>query len=488
MLRPGLSERPDLCEFLGDGESPLVAVSTGRVKCVRGPVVDVEFSASVPSLHEALIIANGCRTLVLEVEQLLGQGTVRAIALGSTEGLARGVVVERKGQGIRVPVGSANLGRVFDVLGEPLDGLPRATQTERWPIHHPAPPFAEDRPRLAFLETGIKVIDLLAPVGRGGTAGIIGGAGVGKTILLQEMMRTRSQEDGNVVVFAGVGERAREGNDLWLDLRASGVLAKSVMVFGPMSESPGVRFRVIFTALTMAEFFRDVEHKEVIFLVDNILRYLQAGSEVSGLLGRLPGEMGYQPTLAEDLAAVGGRIVSTGIWSGITSVQAIYVPADDLTDPGVAQAFMHLDTSILLSRERATSGLYPAVDPLASTSRLLDPDHIGERHYRVAMRVKETFERYQQLREMISVLGVEELPIEDQQTVLRARRLERFLTQPLFTTESFTGQPGRQVALEDTLAGCEAILGGAFDTVSERYLHMIGAASEIGHAVELKCA
>jgi F-type H+-transporting ATPase subunit beta len=317
-------------------------------------------------------------------------------------------------------------------------------------------------------------------VGRGGTAGVIGGAGLGKTILLQEVMRTVGHKQGGVVVFAGVGERTREGNDLWLEMDKSGALAKSVLVFGQMSESPGVRFRVALTALTMAEFFRDVEQIEVIFLVDNVLRYLQAGGEVSGLLGQLPSEMGYQPTLGSDLAALEARIVSTGCWAGITSVQAIYVPADDLTDPAVAHTFLHLDSSILLARERAAHGLYPAVDPLASTSRLLDPARVGERHYQVAMRVKQTFERYREVRDIISMVGMAELRGEDQQAVRRARRLERFLTQPLFTTESFTGQPGRFVTLEDTLAGCEAILGGEFDAVDESKLYMIGAASEVG--------
>jgi F-type H+/Na+-transporting ATPase subunit beta len=367
---------------------------------------------------------------------------------------------------------------VFNVLGEPIDGLAPPRAFGRWPIHRPAPSFDADRPTLTFLETGIKVIDLLAPVGRAGTAGVIGGAGVGKTILLQEVMRTMSAENRGVVVFAGVGERTREGNDLWLEMRQSGGLAKSVMVFGQMSEAPGVRFRVALTALTMAEYFRDVEQKEVFFLVDNVLRYLQAGCEVSGLLGRLPAEMGYQPTLASDLAVLESRIVSTGCWAGITSIQAIYVPADDLMDPAVAHTFTHLDTSILLSRDRAALGLYPAVDPLASSSRLLDPAHIGEGHYQVAMRVKQTMERYREVRDMIAMLGMEELRPEDQQAVRRARRLERFFTQPLFTTESFTGQPGRYVALEDTLAGCEAILNGEFDAVDERKLYMIGAATE----------
>jgi F-type H+-transporting ATPase subunit beta len=368
---------------------------------------------------------------------------------------------------------------MLNVLGNSLDGLGPIAAAERWPIHRPAPSFSAGRRRLTFLETGIKVIDLLAPVGRMGTAGVIGGAGVGKTILLQEVMRTVGVKHGGVVVFAGVGERTREGNDLWLEMRASGALANSVMVFGQMSESPGVRFRAALTALTMAEFFRDVEQKEVLFLVDNILRYLQAGCEVSGLLGRLPAELGYQPTLASDLAALEARIVSTGYWAGITSVQAIYVPADDLTDPAVAHCFLHLDTSIFLSRDRAARGLYPAVDPLASTSHLLDPAQIGERHYRVAMRVKQVFQRYQEVRDVVALLGIEELRREDQETARRAWRLERFLTQPLFTTESFTGRPGRHVTLEDTLAGCEAILAGEYDDLDEGRLYMIGAIREM---------
>jgi F-type H+-transporting ATPase subunit beta len=328
------------------------------------------------------------------------------------------------------------------------------------------------------METGIKVIDLLAPVSRAGTAGIIGGAGIGKTILLQEVMRTMSRKHCGVVVLAGVGERTREGNDLWLEMREGGASAKSVMVLGQMSASPGVRFRVALSALTMAEYFRDVEQQEVIFLVDNILRYLQAGGEVSGLLGQLPGEMGYQPTLASDLAVLEARIGSKSCLAGITSIQAIYVPADDLTDPAVALAFLHLDSTILLSRERAAHGLYPAVDPLASTARLLDPTCVGERHYQVATRVKQTLERHREVQDMLCVLGLEELRPEDQQTVRRARRLERFLTQPLFTTESFTGRPGRYVALAETLTGCEAILRGEFDALDERRLYMIGAAAD----------
>jgi F-type H+-transporting ATPase subunit beta len=458
----------------------VVATGKGEVVSVRGSVIDVAFPGELPGLHEALMVENGDRPLVLEVEQLLGRKIARTIALGNPDGLARGLVVERTGQGVHVPVGPATLGRVFNVLGEPLDGWAPPRAAERWPIHRPAPSFPSEPRTLTFLETGIKVVDLLAPVGRAGTAGVIGGAGVGKTILLQEVMRTMSRKQDSVVVFAGVGERSREGNDLWLEMRANGALANSILVFGQMSESPGVRFRVALTALTMAEFFRDVQQKEVIFLVDNLLRYLQAGGEVSGLLGRLPGELGYQPTLSQDLAALEGRIVSTGYWAGITSVQAIYVPADDLTDPAVANTFLHLDTSILLSRDRAAHGLYPAVDLLASSSRLLDPAHPGKRHYQVAMRVKQTLERYRAVQDIMAMLGSEELRPEDQQAVRRARRLERFLTQPLFTTESFTGQRGCRVALEDTLAGCEAILGGEFDAVDERRLYMIGAARDAG--------
>jgi F-type H+-transporting ATPase subunit beta len=364
------------------------------------------------------------------------------------------------------------------MLGEPLDGQAPLRAAERRPIHCAIPEsLAVPRQPMRFLETGIKVIDLLAPVARAGTTGIIGGAGVGKTILLHELMRSMSHMQNGVVVFAGVGERTREGNDLWLEMRESGALANSIMVFGQMSDSPGTRYRAPLTALTMAEYFRDVEDKEVLFLVDNITRYLQASGEVSGLLGRLPSEMGYQPTLAYDLGVLEARIASTA-WVGITSVQAIYVPADDLTDPTVAQAFVHLDAAILLSRARAAHGLYPAVDPIASNSRLLDPTYVGDRHYQVAMRVRQTLERSRELEDMVAVLGMGELEPVDQWIVRQARRLERFLTQPLFVTESFTGQPGRHVPLEQTLAGCEAILAGRFDAVEERRLTMIGAASD----------
>jgi F-type H+-transporting ATPase subunit beta len=450
----------------------------GRVLAVRGSVVEIEFSEDLPAINEALCLNAGDRAVILEVAHHLDPRTVRAIALAHTEGLARGMTVDRTGQPIQVPVGPETLGRLFNVLGEPLDGLAAPTTSQRWPIHRPAPSLAAQRRGLKFLETGIKVIDLLAPLARGGKAGLIGGAGVGKTILLQELIRTMGDNHGGVAVFAGVGERTREGNDLWLEMQQSGTLARSILVFGQMNDAPGSRFRVALTALTMGEFFRDVQHKQVMFLVDNIFRYVQAGSEVSGLLGRLPSEVGYQPTLADDLAALEERVASIG-GAAITSVQAVYVPADDLTDPAVAQAFVHLDASIVLSRAQAAQGLYPAVDPLGSTSRLLDASHLGERHYEVALRVKETIERYRELQDIISMLGMEELSADDQQTVRRARRLERFLTQPLFVTEPFTGHKGRHVRLDETLTGCEAILEGKFDTVDEGRLYMIGSIEEV---------
>jgi F-type H+-transporting ATPase subunit beta len=449
----------------------------GRLIAVRGAVVEVEFPDGLPAINEELRVSSSSRVVVLEVAHHLDAHTVRAIALTHTEGLARGMVAERTGRPITVPVGPPTLGRLFNVLGQPLDGGELPPVEDWWPIHRPAPPLTTSQRSLDFMETGIKVIDLLAPLARGGKAGLIGGAGVGKTILLQELIRTMNRNHGGVAVFAGVGERTREGNDLWLEMKETGVLARSVLVFGQMNDAPGSRFRVALTALTMAEYFRDVQHREVMFLIDNVFRYVQAGSEVSGLLGRLPSEVGYQPTLADDLAAVEERITSAH-GAAITSVQAVYVPADDLTDPAVAQTFAHLDSSLVLSRGLASQGLYPAIDPLASTSRLLDPDRLGERHYNLALRVKETIERYRELQDIIAMLGMEELSAEDQRTVRQARRLERYLTQPLFVTEAFTGHPGRHVPLEKTLAGCEAILAGSFDDRDESSLYMIGAADE----------
>jgi F-type H+-transporting ATPase subunit beta len=450
----------------------------GSVTAVRGSVVELEFPDGLPALHEALWLREGERTVVLEVALHLDPHTVRAIALAHTEGLARGMTAERTGEPIRVPVGPDTLGRLFNVLGEPLDGREPPAAAQRWAIHRPPPSLSVQRHGQTFLETGIKVIDLLAPLSRGGKAGLIGGAGVGKTILLNELIRTMNQAHGGVAVFAGVGERTREGNDLWMEMQESGVMDKAILVFGQMNEAPGSRYRAALTALTMAEYFRDVEKKEVMFLVDNVFRYVQAGSEVSGLLGRLPSEVGYQPTLADDLAVLEERVASAD-GAAITSVQAVYVPADDLTDPAVAQTFVHLDASIVLSRKHAAQGLYPAVDPLASTSRLLDPGRVGARHYEVALHVKETIERYRELEDIIAMLGLEELSADDQRTVRRARRLERFLTQPLFVTEPFTGHQGRHVPLAKTIDGCEAILGGKFDGVDEGRLYMIGAAEEV---------
>lgn len=449
----------------------------GRVIAVRGSVVEVAFAERLPAIYEALRLRNGDHDVVLEVAQHLDANTVRAIALAHTEGVARRAPVEPTGQPIMVPVGPQTLGRLFNALGEPLDGG-APVDGERWPIHRRAPALVDQRCGLQFLETGIKLIDLLAPLARGGKAGLIGGAGVGKTVLLQELIRTVHSNHGGVAVFAGVGERTREGNDLWLEMQETGVLPGCILVFGQMNDVPGSRFRVALTALTMAEYFRDVRHSEVLFLVDNVFRYVQAGSEVSGLLGRLPSEVGYQPTLADDLAAFEERIASSGA-AAITSVQAVYVPADDLTDPAVAQTFAHLDACIVLARAQAAQGHYPAIDPLASTSRLLDPVHLGQRHYDVALRVKETIERYRALQDIIAMLGVEELSAEDQRAVRRARRLERFLTQPLFVTEAFTGHAGKHVPLEKTLAGCEAILAGACDHRDESSLYMLGALDEV---------
>jgi F-type H+/Na+-transporting ATPase subunit beta len=461
----------------GEHHVPVAAKAPGRVMAIRGPVIDVVFPfGELPGLNEALRVVDGRPTLILEVQKLLQHKTVRTIALGHTDGLARGVAVERTGKAVHVPVGQSTLGRVFNMLGEPIDGEAPPITAERRSIHHPIP-FLVPRGPLTLLQTGIKVIDLLAPVAGAGTTGVIGGAGVGKTILLQELFRSMSHRENGVVVFAGVGERTREGNDLWLEMRSSGALANAVMVLGQMSEPAGTRFRVPLTALTMAEYFRDVENKRVLFVVDSISRYLQAGCEVSGIMGQLPSEMGYQPTLAYDLGVLEGRIAAPA-WFGITSVQAFYVPADDMKDPTVTHAFVHLDTSIVLSRARAAHGLYPAVDPVALSSCLLDPTHIGERHYQLAMRVKQTIERCEELNDIISMLGMDELRLDDQQTVRRARRLERFLTQPLYVTESFTGRPGRYVPLQDTLAGCEAILDGRFDDVDEQRLYMIGAVEE----------
>ena len=449
----------------------------GRVTAVRGAVVEVWFPSELPVINEALRVETGGDEIVLEVVLHLDPHTVRALAMEPVAGLARGATARRTGEPIRVPVGPETLGRLFDVLGEPLDGRPPPTDVERWPIHRPAPPLIEQHQGAEFLETGIKVVDLLAPMARGGNAGVVGGAGVGKTVLLEELIRTTVSRHGGVCVFAGVGERTREGNDLWLEMGETGVLDHSVLLFGQMNAPPGARFRVALSAITMAEYFRDRQKTEVMFLIDNVFRYVQAGSEVSGLLGRLPSAVGYQPTLADDMAMLEERMASVE-GAAITSVQAIYVPADDLTDPAVVQTFAHLDASIVLSRGAAAEGLYPAVDPLASTSRLLDPTHVGEKHYEVALQVREVIARYRDLQDIIAMLGLEELSLEDQQAVKRARRLLRFLTQPFFVTEAFTGHSGRSVPIQQTIDGCEAILAGRFDALEEGAFYMIGGIEE----------
>jgi F-type H+/Na+-transporting ATPase subunit beta len=456
---------------------PHVTPGAGRVTAVRGPVVEAEFTEdNLPAVYEALRLQANGRVVYLEVSHHTSPTAVRAIVLAHAEGLARGMIVERTHRPVQVPVGPTTLGRLFNVLGDPLDGLP-APAAARMPIHRSSPPHTAQRRKVEFLPTGIKVIDLLAPLARGGKAGLIGGAGIGKTVLLQELIRTMTDYRDAVAVFAGVGERTREGNDLWLEMQQTGVIGRTILIFGQMNEAPGCRYRVALSALTMAEYFRDTEHRDVMFLVDNVFRYVQAGSEVSGLLGRLPSEVGYQPTLADDLATLEERVGAAG-GAAITSVQAVYVPADDLTDPAVAQTFAHLDASIVLARSMAARGLYPAVDPLASTSRLLDPAHLGDRHYSVALQVRETIARYRELEDIIAMLGMEELSAEDQRIVKRARRLERFLTQPMFVTENFTGIKGRHVRLEDTIADCEAILEGKFDAIDEVKLYMIGSATE----------
>jgi F-type H+-transporting ATPase subunit beta len=459
-------------------EPPGAVSEPGQVTAVRGAVVEVNFPGELPAMHEALHIALDDRDLVVEVVLHLDPHTVRALAMEPVAGLARGASVERTGRPIEVPVGPQTLGRLFNVLGEPLDGREPLKDTELWPIHRPAPTLVHQHQGAEFLETGIKVVDLLAPMARGGKAGVIGGAGVGKTVLLEELIRTTVSRHGGVCVFAGVGERTREGNDLWLQMGSSGVLDHSVLLFGQMNAPPGARFRVALSAITMAEYFRDRQKIEVMFLMDNVFRYVQAGSEVSGLLGRLPSAVGYQPTLADDMAMLQERIASVE-GAAITSVQAVYVPADDLSDPAVVQTFAHLDASIVLSRSSAAEGLYPAVDPLASTSRLLDPVHVGQKHYEVALGVREVIARYRDLQDIIAMLGLEELSLDDQQAVKRARRLLRFLTQPFFATEAFTGHAGRYVSIGQTIDGCAAILSGRFDALDEARLYMAGAIDEV---------
>ncbi len=450
----------------------------GKVIQVIGPVIDVEFADGVklPKIHDALEV--GADKLVVEVHQHLGGGRVRAVAMGSTDGLKRGVAAVATGAPISVPVGKAVLGRMFDVLGRAIDGKEEVQSGKRSSIHRAAPSFEEQSTKAEIFETGIKSIDLICPFMKGGKVGLFGGAGVGKTVVIQELIRNIAQEHGGYSVFAGVGERTREGNDLYHEMKDSGVLDKTALVFGQMNEPPGSRQRVALSALTMAEDFRDSEGKDVLLFIDNIFRFTQAGSEVSALLGRIPSAVGYQPTLAEEMGGLQERITSTKQGS-ITSVQAVYVPADDLTDPAPATTFAHLDSTVVLNRALTEIGIYPAVDPLDSSSTILDPQIVGERHYRVARGVQRVLQRYKDLQDIIAILGMEELTEEDKLVVSRARKVQKYLSQPFFVAEQFTGAPGKYVKLEDTIEGFEKILSGELDDIQEQDFYMKGAISEV---------
>ena len=450
-------------------------MNTGRIVQVAGSVVDVRFArGSLPRIREALYVDKDGARCVMEVAQHRDAETARCIMLTGSEGLRRGMEVTATGSGLRVPVGEATLGRLFNVFGDTIDGgAPIADDVPRRDIHRDPPPFSEQNPSVDILETGIKVIDLLEPYPRGGKIGLFGGAGVGKTVLIQELIHNIAVEHGGYSIFTGVGERSREGNDLWNEMHESGVIDKTALVFGQMNEAPGVRMRVALTGLAMAEYFRDEERRDMLLFIDNIFRFVQAGSEVSTLLGRMPSAVGYQPTLAQEMGELQERITSTKNGS-ITSVQAVYVPADDLTDPAPATTFTHLDATTVLSRKIAEQGLYPAVDPLESSSRILEEDIVGERHYRIARGVQETLQKYRELQDIIAILGMEELSDADKLIVNRARKLQRFLAQPTFVAEKFTGLPGVYVPLEETLRGFEAILSGEMDGYPEMAFYNVG--------------
>jgi F-type H+-transporting ATPase subunit beta len=453
----------------------------GTIISIIGPVVDVKFPiGQLPNVYDALIVKNKYNNeeLVLEVEQLIGDNTVRCVAMDSTDGLRRGEEVINTGGPIKVPVGTKTLGRLFNLLGKPIDEKGDIEVEEYWPIHKEPPALTEQDTTIEILETGIKCIDLLAPFPKGGKIGFFGGAGVGKTVLVMELIRNIAMEHRGISVFAGVGERTREGNDLWLDMLQSGVIDNTVLVFGQMNEPPGARFRVPLTALTISEYFRDKEKKDVLLFIDNIFRFVQAGSEVSALLGRMPSAVGYQPTLATDMGQLQERITSTKDGS-ITSVQAIYVPADDFTDPAPATTFAHLEANLNLSRKLSELGLYPAVDPLESTSKMLDPNIVGEEHYNVARQVKEVLQRYEDLQDIIAILGIEELSEEDRKIVNRARRIQRFLTQPFFVAERFTNYAGKYVTIDDTIKGFKEILEGKYDDLPENAFYMVGTIEEV---------
>lgn len=455
-------------------------MATGIVSQVIGAVVDCRFAnvTDMPVLFSALTTKVGDEVLTLEVQQHLDGASVRTVAMGATDGLRRGMEVSDTGGPIAVPVGPETLGRMFDVLGNPIDGQPNVKTKKKYPIHRPAPSFDEQSTATEILETGIKVIDLICPILKGGKVGLFGGAGVGKTVVVKELIHSVATKHGGYSVFAGVGERSREGNDLYFEMKESGVLDKTALVFGQMNEPPGPRLRVALSGLSMAEYFRDEEQRDVLLFIDNIFRFTQAGSEVSALLGRIPSAVGYQPTLAQEMGAVQERITSTTKGS-ITSVQAVYVPADDLTDPAPATTFGHLDSTIVLTRSLAELGIYPAVDPLDSTSTILSAATVGEEHYQVARSVQKTLQRYKELQDIIAILGMEELSEDDKRTVQRARKIQRFLSQPFFVAEVFTGVPGKFVPMKETVKSFKAILEGQLDSVPEQAFYMKGGIDEV---------
>ena len=464
------------------------ASKTGFISQIIGPVLDIEFpNGELPKVYNALIISSGDSSVTCEVQQLLGNNKVRAVSMTSTDGLKRGASVLDTGAPITVPVGTKTLGRIFNVLGEPVDEMGSCDAPSGLPIHRPSPSFTDLETKPSIFETGIKVVDLLAPYRRGGKIGLFGGAGVGKTVLIMELINNIAKAHGGVSVFGGVGERTREGNDLYCEMKESGVIneknlddSKVALVYGQMNEPPGARMRVGLTALTMAEYFRDVNKQDVLLFIDNIFRFVQAGSEVSALLGRMPSAVGYQPTLATEMGVLQERITSTNEGS-ITSIQAVYVPADDLTDPAPATTFAHLDATTVLSRGLASKGIYPAVDPLDSTSTMLQPEIVGDLHYNTAQRIKQTLQRYKELQDIIAILGLDELSEEDRQTVARARKVERFLSQPFFVAEVFTGSPGKYVSLADGITGFNDVLDGKYDDLPEQAFYLVG---DINEAIE----
>ena len=458
----------------------MAELNTGKLTQIIGAVLDIKFpEGKLPEINDAINVplADG-KKLVVEVSQHLGDDTVRCIAMGPTDGLVRGMEAQATGGPISVPVGEATLGRMFNVLGEPIDEKPAPEGVQYDPIHRKAPKFEEQSTETEILETGIKVVDLLCPYQKGGKIGLFGGAGVGKTVLIQELIQNIATEHGGYSIFTGVGERSREGNDLWSEMKESGVLKKTALVFGQMNEPPGSRMRVAETGLTMAEYFRDEEHRDVLLFIDNIFRFVQAGSEVSALLGRMPSAVGYQPTLATEMGELQERIASTKDGS-VTSVQAVYVPADDLTDPAPATTFAHLDATTVLSRKIVEQGIYPAVDPLESTSRILEPDVVGEEHYEVARKVQEILQKYKELQDIIAILGMEELSEEDKSTVFRARKIQKFLSQPFHVAENFTGIKGKYVPLKETIRGFKAIVDGEMDQYPENAFFNVGTIEDV---------